>query len=165
MDLTRHGRIMGILNTTPDSFSDGGRNDGLATALDHARKMIREGAEIIDVGGESTRPGAAEVAEQEEIGRTIPVISALRAEWDGWISIDTSKAAVAEAALAAGADIVNDINGLKDPAMIAICAASGCGVVAMHMQGRPRTMQLAPSYGDVVREVREFFEERLATLD
>jgi len=164
MDLSRRGLIMGILNTTPDSFSDGGRNDAPDTALDHARRMILEGAEIIDIGGESTRPGAAEVAEAEEIARTTPVIRTLRAEWDGWISIDTSKAAVAEAALAAGADIVNDINGLRDPAMIRVCAASGCGVVAMHMQGQPRTMQVAPHYEDVVREVREFFEERFSTL-
>ncbi len=164
MDLDRRGRIMGILNTTPDSFSDGGLASGPVPAMDHARRMIAEGAEIIDIGGESTRPGAAEVSEQEEIARTIPVIRALRAEWDGWISIDTSKATVAEAALAAGADIVNDVTGLRDPAMVSVCAASGCGVVAMHMQGQPRTMQLAPSYGDVVREIREFFEERHATL-
>ncbi len=164
MDLSRRGRIMGILNTTPDSFSDGGRNNGPCTAIDHARRMISEGAEIIDIGGESTRPGAAEVSGKEEIARTVPVISTLRAEWNGWISIDTSKASVAEAALAAGADIVNDVSGLRDPAMVAVCTASGCGVVAMHMQGLPRTMQLAPSYDDVVREVREFFEERHESL-
>lgn len=164
MDLTRRGRIMGILNTTPDSFSDGGMNDGPGTAMDHARRMISEGAEIIDIGGESTRPGAAEVPEEEEISRTTPVIRALRAEWEGWISIDTSKAGVAEAALAAGADIVNDVSGLRDPAMVAVCAAAGCGVVAMHMQGQPRTMQLSPSYEDVVREVREFFVERHESL-
>ncbi|WAC20594.1 dihydropteroate synthase [Luteolibacter sp. SL250] len=164
MDLSRRGRIMGILNTTPDSFSDGGLNNGPGTAMEHARRMISEGAEIIDIGGESTRPGAAEVPEQDEIARTAPIIRALRAEWDGWISIDTSKAAVAEAALTAGADIVNDVCGLRDPAMVAVCAASGCGVVVMHMQGQPRTMQLAPTYGDVVREIRGFFEERHASL-
>ncbi|RYD33926.1 MAG: dihydropteroate synthase [Verrucomicrobiaceae bacterium] len=164
MDLSRRGRIMGILNTTPDSFSDGGLNSVPGTAMNHARRMISEGAEIIDIGGESTRPGAAEVSEEEEIARTIPVISSLRAEWEGWISIDTSKAGVAEAALAAGADIVNDVSGLGDPAMVDVCAASGCGVVAMHMQGQPRTMQLAPSYDDVVREVRDFFGERHASL-
>lgn len=165
IDLERRGRIMGILNVTPDSFSDGGRHAGLASALEHARRMIGEGAEIIDVGGESTRPGAAEVGLEEEIARIRPVIAALRAEWDGLISIDTMKASVAAAALEAGADIVNDVSGLRaDPAMAGLCAASGCGVVVMHMQGDPRTMQLAPAYDDVVGEVRGFFEERLATL-
>jgi len=164
MDLSHRGRVMGILNTTPDSFSDGGMNNGPGAAMDHARRMISEGAEIIDIGGESTRPGAAEVSEIEEIARTVPIISALRAEWDGWISIDTSKAAVAEAALAAGADIVNDVSGLRDPAMVEVCTASGCGVAVMHMQGQPRTMQLAPTYGDVVREIRGFFEERHTSL-
>ena len=156
---------MGILNVTPDSFSDGGRHAGIAAALEHARQMIAEGAAIIDVGGESTRPGAAEVGVEEEIARTVPVIAALRAEWHGCISIDTSKAAVAAAALDAGADVVNDVSGLRaDPAMAALCAARGCGVVVMHMQGDPRTMQAAPHYDDVVAEVRAFFEERLATL-
>jgi dihydropteroate synthase len=165
IDLERRGRIMGILNVTPDSFSDGGRHARPAAALEHARRMIGEGAEIIDVGGESTRPGAAEVDADEEIARTRPVVAALRAEWDGLISIDTMKASVAAAALEAGADIVNDVSGLRaDPAMAGLCAASGCGVVAMHMQGDPRTMQRAPAYDDVVGEVRAFFEERLATL-
>lgn len=156
---------MGILNVTPDSFSDGGRHAGGEAALAHARRMIAEGAEIIDIGGESTRPGAAEVPADEEIARTRPVIEALRAEWEGAISIDTSKAAVAAAALEAGADIVNDVSGLTaDPEMSGVCAAGGCGVVIMHMQGDPRTMQLAPRYADVVEEVAAFFEERLATL-
>jgi dihydropteroate synthase len=159
------GIIMGILNVTPDSFSDGGRHGDLDRALEHARRMIAEGAEIIDVGGESTRPGAAEVSIQEEIARTRPVVVALRAEWDGLISIDTMKSPVAAAALEAGADIVNDVSGLTaDPAMAGVCAKGGCGVVVMHMQGDPRTMQLAPSYEDVVAEVRGFFEERLAAL-
>lgn len=156
---------MGILNVTPDSFSDGGRHAVIGSALGHARRMIAEGAEIIDVGGESTRPGAPEVAAQEEIARTRPVIAALRAEWEGCISIDTSKAAVALAALEAGADVVNDVSGLTaDPEMAGVCAAHGCGVVVMHMQGDPRTMQKAPHYEDVVAEVRAFFEERLETL-
>ena len=156
---------MGILNVTPDSFSDGGCHAGLAAALEHARRMIAEGAEIIDIGGESTRPGAAEVSVEEEIARTRPVVAALRAEWDGLLSIDTMKAAVAAAALEAGADLVNDVSGLTaDPAMAGVCAATGCGVVVMHMQGDPRTMQLAPRYDDVVAEVRGFFEERLAAL-
>ena len=156
---------MGILNVTPDSFSDGGEHFGTETALAHARRMIAEGAELIDIGGESTRPGAAVVAAAEEIARTVPVISAMRAEWDGLISIDTTKAIVAQAALAAGADIVNDVSGLlADRDMAAVCAASGCGVVVMHMQGNPQTMQAAPRYADVVAEVAEFFKERFATL-
>jgi dihydropteroate synthase len=165
LDLSRQGMIMGILNVTPDSFSDGGRHSGTEAALEHARRMIAEGAEIIDIGGESTRPGAAEVSVDEEIARTRPVIAALRAEWDGCLSIDTMKAAVAAAALEVGADIVNDVSGLTaDPGMAGICAKSGCGVVVMHMQGDPRTMQLSPRYDDVSAEVRGFFEERLASL-
>jgi dihydropteroate synthase len=164
-DLSRRGAIMGILNVTPDSFSDGGRHAALADALGHARRMIAEGAEILDIGGESTRPGAAEVPVAEEIARTAPVIRAIRREWDGCLSIDTMKAAVAAAALEAGADVVNDVTGLTgDPAMTAVCRDAGCGVVVMHMQGTPRTMQADPRYGDVVAEVRAFFEERLATL-
>ena len=165
LDLSHRAQVMGILNVTPDSFSDGGEHFGEETALIHARQMIAEGATLIDIGGESTRPGAAVVAADEEIARTAPVIAKLREEWDGLISIDTSKAAVAEAALAAGADIVNDISGLlTDPAMTSICARSGCGVVVMHMQGSPQTMQKSPSYKDVVAEVKSFFKERFATL-
>ncbi|MGC4015551.1 MAG: dihydropteroate synthase [Luteolibacter sp.] len=164
MDL-RRGVVMGILNVTPDSFSDGGRHAAVEQALVHARRMIEEGAEIIDIGGESTRPGSDEVPADLEMERTLPVIRALRREWDGFISIDTWKASVAAEAVAAGADIVNDISGLTgDPAMAAVCRDSGCGVVVMHMQGTPGTMQLAPHYEDVVREVGEFFCERLETL-
>lgn len=156
---------MGILNVTPDSFSDGGRHLGLERALGHARLMVSEGAALIDIGGESTRPGALSVSIADEIQRTMPVVKMLRAEWDGLISIDTSKAAVAEAALAAGADIVNDVTGLRgDPAMADVCAASGCGVVVMHMRGVPQTMQAAPQYADVVVEVRDFFVERMESL-
>ena len=156
---------MGILNVTPDSFSDGGHHANAAGALAHARAMIAEGAALIDIGGESTRPGADPVSEADEIERTVPVVAALRAFWDGLISIDTSKAAVAAAALAAGADIVNDVSGLRaDPGMPGLCAASGCGVVVMHMQGEPRTMQSAPHYTDVVAELRVFFAERMAAL-
>jgi dihydropteroate synthase len=165
LDLTRRARVMGILNVTPDSFSDGGLHGNLRAALCHARRMIEEGAELIDIGGESTRPGAQPVAAADEIARTVPVVAALRAEWDGLISIDTAKAEVAAAALAAGADIVNDVTGLRgDPAMTEVCAASGCGVVVMHMQGEPRTMQVAPHYTDVVAEVRAFFNERMVSL-
>lgn len=165
LDLSRQAEVMGILNVTPDSFSDGGRFSHVHHALEHARQLIAEGAAIIDVGGESTRPGATPVSADEEIARTAPVIAALRNEWGGWISIDTTKAAVAEAAIAAGADIVNDISGLRaDPAMADLCAERGCAVVVMHMQGKPQTMQESPQYDDVVAEVRAFFEERLATL-
>ena len=158
---------MGILNVTPDSFSDGGRFAALDAALEQAHQMIAEGATIIDIGGESTRPGAASVAVDEEIQRTVRVIKELRSaypEWDGWISIDTTKAEVAMTALHAGADVVNDISGLRDPAMVKVCAQDGCGVCVMHMQGTPQTMQKAPTYEDVVTEVRDFFRERLATL-
>ncbi|MCW1885754.1 dihydropteroate synthase [Luteolibacter flavescens] len=165
LDLGQRGMIMGILNTTPDSFSDGGSHAGVEAAVAHARQMIADGAAIIDIGGESTRPGAGEVAVAEEIARTAPVIAALRAEWAGAISIDTMKASVAAAALEAGADIVNDVSGLTaDPDMERVCVESGCGVAVMHMQGDPRTMQVAPDYEDVVAEVRRFFEERLLSL-
>lgn len=165
LDLTSQARVMGILNTTPDSFSDGGLHHDPAAALDHARRMIAEGAELIDIGGESTRPGAPQVPLEVELARTVPVVTALRAEWDGLISIDTSKAAVARMALAAGADIVNDVSGLRhDPAMIGVCRDSGCGVVVMHLLGTPQDMQDDPRYDDVVAEVRAFFAERLAIL-
>ena len=165
IDLSRRALVMGILNTTPDSFSDGGNFAEAGTAVGHARSMIAEGADIIDVGGESTRPGAQPVGEAEEIARTVPVIARLREEWDGLISIDTSKAAVAREALAAGADIVNDVTGLRaDPGMAEICREAGAGVVVMHMQGEPRTMQNDPHYEDVVAEVRAFFAQRLQDL-
>ncbi|GAA5124432.1 dihydropteroate synthase [Luteolibacter yonseiensis] len=165
LDLSHQARVMGILNVTPDSFSDGGEHLAVETAHSHALRMIAEGADLIDIGGESTRPGAAAVPEDEEIARTVPVIRRLRAAWDGLISIDTSKAGVAKAALEAGADIVNDVSGLlADAGMAQVCAGSGCGVVVMHMQGRPQTMQAAPRYEDVVAEVRAFFQERFRTL-
>ena len=161
----KRGVIMGILNVTPDSFSDGGHFETVASALERARAMISEGAEIVDIGGESTRPGAAPVSENEELRRTIPVVEAVRNEWQGLISIDTTKAAVARAALLAGADIVNDISGLRaDAAMVEVCRGSKCGIVVMHMQGEPRTMQESPSYRDVVVEVRHYFEERFRAL-
>ena len=152
--------VMGILNVTPDSFSDGGRHDDPGRAMEHARRMIREGADLIDIGGESTRPGAEPVDEEGEIRRVMPVIRALRAEWDGLISIDTMKAGVAAAALEAGVDVVNDVSGLRDPAMVEVCRTAGCGVVVMHMRGEPRTMQQSPDYRDVAEEVREFLARR-----
>lgn len=165
IDLSRRAEVMGILNVTPDSFSDGGKYGGLERAMERAREMISEGARMIDIGGESTRPGSKEVSERDEIARTLPVIERLRAEWKGLISIDTKKAGVAEAALAAGADVVNDVSGLTaDARMLEVCAGSECGIVVMHMQGNPENMQLNPSYVDVVGEIRGFFEERLETL-
>lgn len=165
VDLEDRALVMGILNVTPDSFSDGGRFSQTESAIEQARKMISDGADIIDVGGESTRPGAAAVPEEDEKERIVPVIEALRSEWSGLISIDTSKAAVASAAIEVGADIVNDVTGLLgDQEMVSVCRESGVGVVAMHMQGNPRTMQEKPEYENVVEEVRAFFEERFATL-
>lgn len=165
LDLTRRAEVMGILNVTPDSFSDGGQFSALETALTHARKMIAEGVAIIDIGGESTRPGALPVDADEEIRRTVPVIRALRAEWGGLISIDTMKSVVAKAALDEGVDIVNDVSGLTaDPYMPAVCAESECGIVIMHMRGTPANMQENPAYADIVAEIGEFFRERLVTL-
>lgn len=162
-DLSRHGLIMGVLNVTPDSFSDGGSYFDPAAALNHARELIADGADIIDVGGESTRPGSDPVSVEEEIRRVCPVIRAVRAESDVLISIDTSKALVAEEAVKAGADIINDVTGLTgDPAMPEVAARSGAGIVLMHMQGEPRTMQVAPHYEDVVAEVREFLRQRIS---
>ncbi|HLI59105.1 MAG TPA: dihydropteroate synthase [Solirubrobacteraceae bacterium] len=155
---------MGILNVTPDSFSDGGRFTDRGRAVEHGLAMEREGADIIDVGGESTRPGAEPVPEDEELARVVPVIEGLRAAGlEASISIDTSKAAVATAALEAGADLVNDVSALRaDPEMAALVAERGVPCVLMHMRGEPRTMQRDPRYADVVAEVRAFLEERLA---
>lgn len=165
LDLSHQAQIMGILNVTPDSFSDGGHFAAHDAALVHARKMITEGAAIIDIGGESTRPEAIPVDADIEIRRTIPVIRSLRAEWDGLISIDTMKASVAQAALDAGADIVNDVSGLTaDPKMSAVCLESDCGIVIMHMRGTPADMQENPSYTDVISEVKKFFHDRLENL-
>lgn len=163
IDLSRRALVMGIINATPDSFSDGGSFLNPQAALAHGLRMVAEGAEILDVGGESTRPGAQGVSADEEIQRVLPVIRALRRESQVLISIDTSKAAVAQAALDAGADIINDVTGLRgDPDMSALAASSKAGVVIMHMQGEPRTMQVSPAYEDVVSEVGEFFRHSLA---
>lgn len=164
-DLSRRGEIMGILNVTPDSFSDGGLHADFLSAMEHARRMIAEGVAILDVGGESTRPGASPVEAGEEMRRVVPVVKLLRTEWDGMISVDTSKASVAAAALEAGADIVNDVTGLSgDPDMVAVCRDAGCGVVVMHMQGEPRTMQANPEYDDVVAEVAAYLLRRTDEL-
>jgi dihydropteroate synthase len=152
--------VMGIVNVTPDSFSDGGTYLEADAAIAHGRDLLAAGADLVDVGGESTRPGAAAVGAAEEIARVTPVIEALASD-GATVSVDTSKAAVAEAALSAGAGIVNDVTALADPGMAAICAARGPGLVLMHMKGTPRTMQDNPVYEDVVVEVREFLAERL----
>src|SRR5437667_1227699 len=160
-DLGSCGWIMGILNVTPDSFSDGGRFFNAEKAVEHGRKMMAEGANIIDIGGESTRPGAEPVDEAEEKRRVIPVIEELARQGDALISIDTSKAGVAEAALKAGAKIVNDGSGGRgDAAMWAVAAEYHSGYILMHMQGTPPTMQLAPRYADVVSEVADFFRQQ-----
>lgn len=162
LDLSRSAKIMGILNVTPDSFSDGGQFFSLDAAVSHARELIVEGAEIIDVGGESTRPGADPVSLKEELRRIIPVIEKIRSEFPSvLISVDTYKATTAENAIRAGADIINDITALRgDPNMIDVVLESGVGVVLMHMQGTPKTMQVAPAYQDVVSEVMEFLRNR-----
>jgi dihydropteroate synthase len=152
---------MGIVNVTPDSFSDGGRWLGLDEAVAYAWKLVEEGADILDIGGESSRPGAEVVPVDEEIRRVVPVIEALSGQIPIPISVDTTKSEVAAAALAAGASILNDIRGLDDPEMLALAARSEAGVVLMHMQGTPQTMQLNPSYDDVVREVRDDLARRI----
>jgi dihydropteroate synthase len=164
-DLGIRGEIMGIVNVTPDSFSDGGHFDTVDTAVEQAEKLILEGAAIIDIGGESTRPGADEVGEGEELRRVLPAIEMLSKRYPGTVfSIDTCKPGVARAAVAAGARIINDVTGFRDPEMIAVAAGSGAGVVVMHMQGTPRTMQQAPVYDDLLGEIYAFFEERFEAL-
>jgi dihydropteroate synthase len=154
-------KLMGVVNVTPDSFSDGGLYLDPTAAIAHGRELAEAGAAILDVGGESTRPGAAPVAVDEEVRRAEPVIAGL-AELGPTISVDTSKAAVAAAALDAGATIVNDVTALRgDPEMAALCAERDAGVVLMHMVGEPRTMQDSPEYDDVVAEVRDFLAARM----
>jgi dihydropteroate synthase len=160
LDLSRTV-IMGILNITPDSFSDGGFFMARNTAVAQARRMAEEGADIIDVGGESTRPGAQAVSAQEELDRVIPVIEAIARAMPVPISIDTSKPEVMRAAVAAGAGLVNDVRALREPAAVETAAALAVPVCLMHMQGEPRSMQQNPVYTDVVGEVRDFLQERI----
>ena len=163
VDLSRHGLIMGVLNVTPDSFSDGGRFFSAEKAVERGLSVAQEGAQIIDVGGESTRPGAKSVAAEEELRRVVPVIKELRAKIDIPISIDTSKAQVARAAIEAGASIVNDVTGgQNDKEMIPLVAESKAAFIIVHMQGNPRTMQIAPHYIDVVSQVADFFRHQYA---
>ena len=156
--------VMGILNVTPDSFSDGGAYVDTAAAIAHGVQMAEEGASIIDVGGESTRPGATEVSVADELARTIEVVSAL-AERGLCVSIDTRHAAVAAAAVAAGASVINDVTGFTDPAMVEVAAGCDAGLVVVHMQGNPSSMQENPTYTDVVAEVYDFLAERAAALE
>jgi len=153
--------VMGVLNVTPDSFSDGGRYAEIAAAVERGVAMAGEGAAIIDVGGESTRPGAADVDAQEELARVVPVIEQLVARVAVPISVDTSKPEVMRAAIAAGASVVNDVKALQAPGALEAVAGTGAAVCLMHMQGEPRTMQAAPSYADVVTEVRRFLATRV----
>lgn len=157
----RRPLLMGIVNVTPDSFSDGGKFLVHEKAIEHALQLVLEGADILDIGGESTRPYSEPVEAAEELRRVLPVIEKIAAAVDLPISIDTSKALVAEAALAAGAEVINDVTGLTgDPGMLTLAAETQAGVCAMHMQGTPQTMQDAPHYGDVVAEIHEYLAER-----
>lgn len=153
--------VMGILNVTPDSFSDGGRFQGVDAALEHARRMVADGADLLDIGGESTRPGAEPVDSDRELERVVPVIEAIAAELDVPISIDTMKPEVMRGAVAAGAAMINDVNGLRAEGAIEAAAELGVPVCVMHMQGEPRTMQSDPTYGDVTDDLLGFFRERI----
>ena len=162
-DLSRQGLIIGVLNVTPDSFSDGGKFFAAEKAIEHGLKMAADGADIVDVGGESTRPGAEPIAADEELRRVIPVIEKLRTKIDVPISIDTSKTEVALAALQAGASIVNDVTGGRgDEGMLPLIAETKSALIIMHMQGTPRTMQKQPRYNEVVSEVADFFRQQYA---
>lgn len=163
VDLSRHGMIMGVLNVTPDSFSDGGEFFSIDKAVARGLEIAAEGARIVDVGGESTQPGAEVVGVEEELRRVIPVIERLQAKIDIFISIDTSKSEVAKAALDAGASIINDVTGGRgDEKMLPLAAKRNAAFIIMHMQGNPQTMQVAPHYDDVVSEVADFFLQRYA---
>jgi len=170
MQLTAHGstlnldfpQVMGILNVTPDSFSDGGRHNSLELAIAHAKAMVDAGATILDIGGESTRPGAAEVSDDEELSRVVPVVEALARRFDVWLSVDTSKASVIRESAEAGAHLINDIRSLQEPGAMQAAAATGLPVCLMHMQGEPKTMQHAPHYDDVVADVDSYFVRHIA---
>lgn len=164
LEIDRRPLVMGVVNVTPDSFSDGGLFPTTSAAVDYGLTLVAEGADILDVGGESSRPGASPVSEGHELDRVLPVVAEL-AKWVSVpISVDTTKAVVARRCLEVGAAIVNDVSGFRDPAVIAAAAEHRAGVVVMHMQGSPGTMQVNPRYTDVLREMGAFFEERLTTL-
>ncbi|MEZ9504617.1 dihydropteroate synthase [Vibrio sp. 10N.286.51.B11] len=157
--------VMGILNVTPDSFSDGGKFNSLDNALLQAERMIQAGVSIIDIGGESTRPGAPDVPLEEELARVIPAIKAIRAKFDVWISIDTSKAEVMRQAVEAGADLINDVRALQEPGALQVAADANVPICLMHMKGQPRTMQANPSYDDVLQDVEAFLQERVEACE
>ncbi|MBU0688813.1 MAG: dihydropteroate synthase [Gammaproteobacteria bacterium] len=163
LDLSRP-KVMGIVNVTPDSFSDGGRYVSLSNAIDHAYQLIEDGADMLDIGGESTRPGAAEVSEQEELDRVLPVFEGLR-DIAVPISIDTWKPAVMRAAIKAGASMVNDVNALQAEGAIKAVTATGAAICLMHKQGLPQTMQQQPEYHDVVSDVADFLKQRIDVLE
>jgi dihydropteroate synthase len=160
-----HTVVFGILNVTPDSFSDGGSFKDTECAVQHALRMEAEGADVIDVGGESTRPGSEPVTIEEELARVLPVISQLSKTLKIAISIDTYKPEVAKEAVAAGASVINDITALQKPAMAELASAARCDILLMHMQGNPKTMQVAPTYGDVVQDVYAYLEARIHTAE
>ena len=164
LDLS-HPHVMGILNVTPDSFSDGGTHNSLVEAVKHANLMINAGATIIDIGGESTRPGALEVSVEEELARVIPVVEAVAQRFEVWISVDTSKPEVIRESARAGAHIINDIRSLTEPGALEAAAQSGLPVCLMHMQGQPKTMQEAPKYNDVFADVVRFFTEHIVRCE
>ncbi|NYS30365.1 MULTISPECIES: dihydropteroate synthase [unclassified Pantoea] len=157
--------VMGILNVTPDSFSDGGKHNALVDALTHTNEMVNAGATIIDVGGESTRPGADEVSVEEELERVIPVIDAIAQRFEVWISVDTSKAEVIREAARVGAHIINDVRSLSERGALEAAAATGLPVCLMHMQGEPRTMQQAPVYKNILSEVDTYFAQQIARCE
>lgn len=158
-------QVMGVLNRTPDSFSDGGRHLDLDAALYRVEQMLGEGAALIDIGGESTRPGAVAVGEQEELDRVVPLIEQLRHRFDCVLSVDTMKPAVMRAACRAGAELINDVHALRTPGALETAVETGAGVCLMHMQGDPRTMQQAPRYDNVVVEVRGFLEQQIGRCE
>ncbi|MCX3410807.1 dihydropteroate synthase [Raoultella ornithinolytica] len=164
LDLS-HPHVMGILNVTPDSFSDGGTHNSLVEAVKHANLMINAGATIIDIGGESTRPGALDVSVEEELARVIPVVEAVAQRFEVWISVDTSKPEVIRESARAGAHIINDIRSLTEPGALEAAAQTGLPVCLMHMQGQPKTMQEAPKYDDVFADVVRFFTEHIVRCE
>ncbi len=164
LDLSRP-HVMAILNVTPDSFSDGGKYNSIELALAQVDKMIKAGVSIVDVGGESTRPGAPDVSLEEELRRVVPVIKAIREKYDVWISVDTSKAEVMRQAIDAGADLINDIRSLQEPGALEFAAEANLPICLMHMKGQPRTMQVDPHYDDLMGDVSAFLEERIAACE
>ncbi|MCG3863881.1 MULTISPECIES: dihydropteroate synthase [unclassified Photobacterium] len=158
-------QVMGILNVTPDSFSDGGKFNRIDYALNHVESMLQAGTSIIDIGGESTRPGAKDVALNEELDRVVPIIEAIRQRFDCWISIDTSKALVMKEAVNAGADLINDVRALQEPNALEVAAKANVPICLMHMQGQPRTMQHQPNYNNLIQDVANFLDERISACE